>query len=577
MAHVPPPTGAVAGALLLLDETELALLVGLVADGDWSGEAVDLAQPALQAALMDLRRRYPATPILAVECMPETFARVVNEIGTRVGARVIDLAAPGLPVCAAGDARNVSLGSGQDTADSGIAAFLAEHCHFVIAVSNSLAKTKTRLVEQIAEFRAQGLPERYKPTSSVLDRNGLGSLYHIVVEADAGPAAGQLQKCVLMEPTVETPLGPRRINEAAIWDHVEAFNRDAASLGHGNYPASQRAPAKAGCADDLLWIADRYSVADRLALRFQRLTHRTALAILVLSVVAIVCFHLSFHFPAATYAYLVAIVVAFVWYRWAQAKRYEQRYYDCRALAEGLRVQMHWRAAGIGACVADCYLQRQRSELDWIRHTLRSCKIVGRASPSESSQGDLLGRDRLRRALDEWVEDQRAFYARKALRSHLADKCLSRTKWGLFSLGMLLAGAKTLVLSGHWLTEVIAAAVVMALLFHVFSRTRAFAEHASQYQRMSQLFGDAKSRLREFLDCDDAACCRQLLLELGKEALTEHGDWLLLHRERPIGFHSAPTWLSWGFWLGRWYLRSIQGPRRKASLWLDPEDYAQRP
>ena len=42
------------------------------------------------------------------------------------------------------------------------------------------------------------------------------------------------------------------------------------------------------------------------------------------------------------------------------------------ALAEGLRIQIFWRLAGISDAAADHYLRKQRSELDWIRRAMRA-------------------------------------------------------------------------------------------------------------------------------------------------------------------------------------------------------------
>ena len=76
-------------------------------------------------------------------------------------------------------------------------------------------------------------------------------------------------------------------------------------------------------------------------------------------------------FPASL-VYTVCLVLAYGWYLWAYWRRYEHRFHDYRALAEGLRVQMYWNAAGITACAADHYLRRQRSEFEWIRQALRA-------------------------------------------------------------------------------------------------------------------------------------------------------------------------------------------------------------
>ena len=56
-------------------------------------------------------------------------------------------------------------------------------------------------------------------------------------------------------------------------------------------------------------------------------------------------------------------------------------------------------------------------------------------------------------------------------------------------------------------------------------------------------------RLRRVLEEGDFETFRHLLFDLGKEALRENGDWVLLHRERPLDFGGARTWLQTGSWI----------------------------
>jgi len=49
----------------------------------------------------------------------------------------------------------------------------------------------------------------------------------------------------------------------------------------------------------------------------------------------------------------------------------------------------------------------------------------------------------------------------------------------------------------------------------------------------------AKAKALE-TNLESAAVAENLLLELGKDALSENGRWLLLHRERPMEVLSTP-------------------------------------
>ena len=90
-----------------------------------------------------------------------------------------------------------------------------------------------------------------------------------------------------------------------------------------------------------------------------------------------------------------------------------------------------------------------------------------------------------------------------------------------------------------WMALGITMPAVIGALLHGYSEKRALAEHVKQYDRMSVLFANAKQRLREALDAGRLHEARHLLWELGKEALAENGDWVLLHRQRPLEIPQA--------------------------------------
>jgi hypothetical protein len=85
-----------------------------------------------------------------------------------------------------------------------------------------------------------------------------------------------------------------------------------------------------------------------------------------------------------------------------------------------------------------------------------------------------------------------------------------------------------------WLIVAMATFALLTALLHTFAERRGFAEQQKQYRRMSGVFERAKSRLDHLTQTGDTGAAQAVLLELGHEALAEHADWLLLHRERPM-------------------------------------------
>jgi hypothetical protein len=60
----------------------------------------------------------------------------------------------------------------------------------------------------------------------------------------------------------------------------------------------------------------------------------------------------------------------------------------------------------------------------------------------------------------------------------------------------------------------------------------AFSAQAKRYEWMSALFARAGKKLRALVDQGQLSEAQQLIRELGKEALEENGDWVIVHRER---------------------------------------------
>ncbi|MGH7525362.1 MAG: hypothetical protein ACREMX_01510 [Gemmatimonadales bacterium] len=85
-----------------------------------------------------------------------------------------------------------------------------------------------------------------------------------------------------------------------------------------------------------------------------------------------------------------------------------------------------------------------------------------------------------------------------------------------------------------WVVASLGLITVIGALLHSYTEKRAFGQHARQYSRMAESFDRAGERMAALLHDGQLRRARALAVELGKEALAEHGDWVILHRERPI-------------------------------------------
>jgi hypothetical protein len=292
-------------------------------------------------------------------------------------------------------------------------------------------------------------------------------------------------------------------------------------------------------------VLNRYAIADALAIRFQR--HWIAIQAILHSLIflAFFCFLLCAALPLHPPRFLVAsgvvvgIAVAVKRFsgRWGTDTEHE----DYRAMAEGLRVKFFWKAAGIKGSVADHYFGKQRSELDWIRNGFRGWNVAEGRQHQETtdSLNEEVERDRLAFVRKYWIDDQQKYFERADERNLASHERLART--GLFfmaGVGLLFAILVGSRLLGSEYPEGISIGLetllAAAAILHHFDNRMAYAEHAKQYRRVAGLFAHGSDLLGKFLerrDYKNAAIC---VKQIGDEALTENGDWVVLHRERPL-------------------------------------------
>ena len=347
---------------------------------------------------------------------------------------------------------------------------------------------------------------------------------------------------------------------------MDLFNRDALRLSgelkgtidrikERLIPGIKRAKLSA----PLQQVIDHYAVADSVALHFQAFTKWSMRCLILVSGLAgLVVFTVFAHGPAvwqiaALFLYLVIIAVAAMHYRFAKKHELKSRYLDYRAFAEGLRLQIFWKLAGLDHTVANHYLRKQRTELDWIRHATRiwSAPLL-RTSVSPD----------LELVHTHWIESQLKFFRKAADRDEAYSRRESRWTWGSVWALVTIAAALLILSLFSWFTKQgrfpylvghaspadthdqlsihVIAAILMTLLpgiaaaWAAYSLKMAFNEQRKQYARMRDLFRRASSCLLEAITSGDQDSARRIVFDLGKEALEENGDWVLLHRERPF-------------------------------------------
>ena len=223
----------------------------------------------------------------------------------------------------------------------------------------------------------------------------------------------------------------------------------------------------------------------------------------------------------------------------AQRGAWQRKYLDNRTLAEGLRVQFYWAAAGVTSGIVskfahDNFLQMQDPELGWIRNVMRVAGTECDVAPDLSSEG-------LEFAVREWIGDpasgQLGYFARgssKRLRHQVLTQRMGRV--GLWVTAAALAVLLFVGAGIPWgvrqpLVYLVGCVLLLVGVRQAYAKATAEAELIKQYEFMHRIFHNARRRI-DATDSEEER--RRVLKILGDAALEEHSEWLLLHRERSI-------------------------------------------
>ncbi len=485
-----------------------------------------------------------------------------------------------------------------------VGAYIVLHSQILIALWDGTYTDKIGSTSQIVTFQLQGVPEPYAPPQSPLDEVESGQVYQIVTPRIKKPIPNgqpfQLRKLssrsrMFEEASYEQDSATRghKTNAFApglkqshesgsrgeeqeferIFQHLDTFNREAIRLGPGLAQQQEQSKAQLLGALDSTTLSsslkvslDRYAqlygIADALAIYYRDQSVKMLFFLFSLSFLAVFWFDLYAHLGDTLVKlmgdtwgrwlgflflvfYLIFLLIAYyIWYYRVTRDDYKNKYLDYRALAEGLRVQFFWQLAGVTDSAAFHYLRKQKSELDWIRNSIRVANLLSSADGGENLPDPAVspagGRYQL--LLKHWMNSQATWFARAASRDQGRLEGKERWVTRLFVTGVVLALGLLILqipplphdVVSPPLIVLMSLVLVLAALREGYADKRAYAEQGKQYQRMSHLFWLASQRLKESLEQGKSQEAERVIRELGEEALAENGDWVMLHRTRPI-------------------------------------------
>jgi hypothetical protein len=598
-----------------LDLQRLPIVVAVTGHRDLRPDDEPILANAVDAIFAELQQKYPSTPLLLLTPLAEGADQLAAEVAARrsIPYRVPipmplekyreDFAAPErlarfdellcaadgppyeMPFFESNDAANIGDERRRSHQYAVLAAHLGRAAHVLIALWDGVPSQTVGGTAQAVRFRVLGVPSRYRQQSCI-EAPETGPVYHVYTtrSANVTPAhpTGYRSLRVRRARGGEGPRLPASLAEQfaeidelpaqtpdpfqTLYARIEAFNQDCARVprpdpGDGESAAGSLMP-----------------VAERVATYYQRKYVRALQLIFFATATAVLTFLLYADVVPRAHpivlVYLAASGVALLTYLTARRERWQDRAQDYRALEIGLHVQQAWDAAGLGQSVADFYIRRQHSELDWIRDAIRTAHAVDRHQTLDEPHAVRTVRDFVLRQYAYFAgtgADRRiAEYARssrfpggakrehrKAHLHHRLNQIALRVSF-TFSIVLISYGlvawlaperVESLPDEVRWhgyLMFCIGISVAAAALFHEYSVRRAHAQQGRRYEVMAQIYrraldaldeAEQRSAWREATDGplrSPLETARACILELGHEALSENTDWLLLHRELPI-------------------------------------------
>jgi hypothetical protein len=548
-----------------------SLVVGITGHRKLRKSELPALRAQVKAFLQDLQARYPELPLVLLSSLAEGSDQLAAEVALDLGLRVIaplpipvelyrdDFDAQSrevldrqvqrvevvtLPLRHGKHVDDVSVpGAARDAQYAQAGIFVSSHCHILLALWDGKPSSQLGGTAQVVHFHLHGeMPgqiERRHIAATLLGLDEETLVYHLPTnrEGDADIA----------------DTGPRWLtaNEGVRRSVEMPSLFDAMFRRHGGYNLDTDKYAKEIAAqgetlDDPVPcpIQRVFAAADWLARTYQRRVSRVLRITYVLVALMGLAFFTYSHVAAhdtVIYMFLLLFLIGVGVVLLENRREWQRKYLDYRALAEGLRVQSYWRRAGIVNLATpifahDNFLQKQDVELGWIRNVMRGASLDGMLVPVPDTA------EQVDAVIDQWIgaqgsDGQLQYYARTSLRKerlhHRAELL------GLWCVGLGVAISVVLAIFArqfdahlkHNLVSAMGILSILAAVHEAYEYKKADKELIKQYRFMQRIFGAAQRRLATTSDVQDK---RRILHALGEAALTEHAEWTLMHRERPL-------------------------------------------
>lgn len=555
----------------------LPIIIGMTGHRDIRDQDVPALKALFKGILEDFEKKYPSTPLVLLTSLAEGADRLGAQVAFEMGIEVIaplpfhvdeykkdfssltslqefdDFIARSsrsfvVPFAEGVSDENIHLSYSRDSQYGQVGGYISRYSQVLIALWDGKRLELQGGTSSVVRMKLEGKEELEEAEQNPLDPPESGPVYHIVTPRQGHEGTeGEPLSVKMCYPAGYDDEEAATRSHLRIYDQIELFNSDAVLLS--DKLGAQREQSKKyvfppehyeSLSPALRDTIDNFTLADTLASHFQKYTIRAfqGLFIMVFAAASFFDFyaHLFYDYNWVLVGYFLTFIAAFLWYERAKRGKFQSKYLDYRALAEGLRVQFYWQYGGIRNSASEFYMRKQKSELDWIRFALRTFAIpADDESLTKGGHSTESKMHRLEVTQKAWIEDQAKYYKKSMHRDHHKLHKMERNINWIFFAGVALTGVQLfLAHPNHYVIVAIGLAPILAALIGSYLEKNGLVGHIKQYERMSTLFHQANEAIKYHLDAGNRKEAISYILELGKEALAENGDWLLHHRERPL-------------------------------------------
>lgn len=566
-----------------MNKGSLPITIGITGHRDIKAEDTPVIEASLKKVYQEISDQCPHSPIYVITALAEGADRIAAKIALEVGLKIIvplpmrreiyetdfsssesrvefeELLSESeewfeLPLMVGVREQDIiEYGDDRDHQYAFVGAYIARYSHVVVALWDGDPHEKVGGTSYVVGFKLRGITPPYVAIQGRFEPEEVGSVYQIVTPRIHGDIPSQpVGTIILHHPEDSFVKQSAESQYNVLLKDTNSFNKDEIELL--SQLSSAQTQSKKYLSPELpeslknvrtANLAEYFSVSDVLAGYFQKRTKSFFRYFFWSAMLATMLFEFYAYIliddPQLLAVFFLNLGVAYILYNYVAKHRFQDKFQDYRAIAEGLRIQYYWKLAGIEESVANNYLKEQRSQLDWIRHGLRSWSLPLFQKGKELHDLNTdLEHERWKIIIDGWITDQYKYFAKSSIREINHLKKINRIANTMLVGGFSLIGVNMIYhwFIGHtplaWVLYFASIFPIGAGLLFGYADKLSLSEHARQYEKMASLFAKAKHQTEACLAKDAFHEAREVIYELGKEALKENGDWVLTHRNRPI-------------------------------------------